>query len=154
MAAVLERLIYASRWAPGLAEDTDESVRAILGVSIHNNRIADLTGLLVVHDGWFVQALEGGSRPIAATMERIVRDQRHVDVKLLGSNMDTARAFRDWNMAAAHPGAEAIPLLTELGMVAHFDGHGLDGEQALKLLIAVGDAERQRERRALGLGAA
>ena len=148
MQANLERLIYASRWAPGLADHIDQIVLGILGASIANNRPAELTGLLVLHDGWFVQALEGRSQSIARLMHTILQDRRHTDVKIIGAGFADARAFQDWDMVAAHAGKEADPLLTELGMIARFNGHKLDGESALRLLFAVGDAQRQRERAA------
>ncbi len=153
MAGRLERLIYTSQWAPSVAEHEDEIVRGILGVSIHNNRLADLTGLLVVHDGWFVQALEGGQPQIARVMDKIFQDRRHTGVRILGAGFADARAFRDWDMIAAKPGPEADPLLTELGLLARFNGYSLDGASALRLLMAVGDAERQRERAALRISA-
>ena len=148
MQANLERLIYASRWAPGLADHIDQIVLGILGSSIANNRPAELTGLLVLHDGWFVQALEGRSQSIARLMDTILQDRRHTEVKIIGAGYIGARAFQDWDMVAARVGAEADPLLTELGMISRFNGHKLDGESALRLLFAVGDAYRQWERSA------
>jgi len=150
MASGIERLIYASRWTPGLIADVDEAVRGIVAVSVFNNRRDDITGLLVVEEGWFVQVLEGSSPRIGLVMDRILQDRRHMDVKLLGVGLTRSREFGDWNMAAARPGSEAAPLLTELGMAARFNGHRLDGSQALALLIAVGDAQRRKERRLAG----
>ena len=146
MTGKVERLIYASKWAPGVAEHVDEIVLGILGASIANNRVAELTGLLVVHDGWFVQALEGSQQQIARRMDSIFQDRRHGDVRIVGSGFDSGRAFSDWDMVAASVGREVDPLLTELGMLAHFNGHSLDGASALRLLFAVADAQRQRER--------
>jgi hypothetical protein len=147
MAGVLERLIYASRWAPGMVADVDEAVRGIVAVSIQNNRRDDVTGLLAVHDGWFLQALEGGSRQLAAVMDRILRDQRHVGVRFLKTGTATSRRFQDWNMVAARPGLESSPLLTRLGMAAGFDATALDGSQAFELLSTMAAAQRQREGR-------
>ena len=154
MTGKVERLIYASKWAPGVADHVDEIVLGILGASIANNRAAELTGLLVVHDGWFVQALEGSQQQIARRMDQIFQDRRHKEVRIVSSGFDTGRAFSDWDMVAAKVGREADPLLTELGMLAHFNGHNLDGASALRLLFAVGDAERQRERLKLRIHAA
>jgi hypothetical protein len=145
MAGVLERLIYASRWAPGMVADVDEAVRGIVAVSIQNNRRDDVTGLLAVHDGWFLQALEGGSRQLAAVMERILRDQRHAGVRFLETGTAAARRFQDWNMVAVRPGPESRPLLAQLGMAAGFDGAALDGAQAVELLSTLAGAQRRRE---------
>ncbi len=150
----LQRLIYASRWAPGLERRIEREVRTIIQASIPRNREADLTGLLMVHDGWFVQALEGGRPRIASAMDRIFHDPRHAEIRILSSGAVDGRAFRDWNMAAAMAGPEVQPFLTELGLLADFDAHQLDGPAAFRLMLALGEAERARERAGLGLSAA
>jgi hypothetical protein len=154
MPTELQRLIYASRWTPGLEVDVEAQVRRILDVSIPHNREADLTGLLLVHEGWFVQALEGSRARIASAMDRIFHDPRHCEVRILSSGAVNDRAFRDWSMGAAMAGPEAQPFLTELGLLAQFDAHQLDGPAAFRLMLALAEAERARERAALGLSAA
>lgn len=148
----MQRVIYSSRWAEGLAGDIDEALRQIVGRSIHNNRLADITGLLAAHDGWFVQVLEGPREHVGATLDRIMADPRHTGVMLLDRCLAECRAFRDWSMTAVRPGPEMGPLLAELGILAN---PGMfTRTTAMALLSAMGDAERKRERRALGLDAA
>ncbi len=154
MPTELQRLIYASRWAPEIADSIDETVHRIVTVSIGNNRLVDISGLLLAHEGWFVQVLEGGRPKIAAAMDRIFRDSRHTEVHILSSGSIPSRSFREWNMTATTAGPEVQPFLTELGMVARFDARRLDGGSALRLMLALAEAERSRERAALGLSAA
>ena len=149
MPTELQRLIYASRWAPGLERRIRSEVRRIVEASIPRNRESDLTGLLLAHDGWFVQALEGGRPSIAAAMDRIFRDPRHSEVHILSSGAVDGRAFRDWNMTAAMAGPEVQPFLTELGMAAEFDARRLDGPSAFRLMLALAEAERAGGRAAL-----
>ena len=79
----LVRLIYASRWAVPEGRVLDEEVRKIVIASMNNNRLVNVTGLLLVHDGWFVQALEGPAAGVRETYERVAMDQRHTDVTLI-----------------------------------------------------------------------
>ncbi len=153
MSAELQRLIYASRWAGNVADDIDETVRSIVCASIPKNRLANLTGLLMVNNGWFIQALEGSRPNIAALMDRLFRDPRHSDIHVICSGSTDGRCFADWNMAAVTMGAETRNFLSELGITS-FDGRRLDAGSALNLMQAIGEAERQRERAALRLSAA
>lgn len=143
----MHRVIYCSRWAEGLAGDIDETLRQILARSIHNNRIADVTGLLVAFDGWFVQALEGPREHVGALLDRIMTDPRHRDVMVLDRCLAECRAFRDWNMAAVQPSPQ-------LRVLAAPEGGAFTRTSAMKLLSAMADEERRRERQALGLNAA
>ena len=148
MPTELQRLIYASRWAPGLEPRIGSEVRRIVETSFPRNRDSGLTALLLAHDGWFVQALEGGRPAIAAAMHRIFRDRRHGELHILSSGAVETRAFREWTMMAAAAGPEVQPFLTELGMAAEFDAHRLGGPAAFRLMLALAEAERARGRAA------
>ena len=150
----MQRVIYSSRWAAGLESDLDETLRQILARSIHNNRMADISGLLIAHEGWFVQALEGPREHVASAMERIVADPRHTELVVLDRCLAECRAFRDWNMAAVRPEPQHRPMLAELGLVAGTPGQGFTRTSAMKLLSAMSEAERRHERLLLGLDAA
>ena len=154
MPAELHRLIYASRWAPGIERDLPQTVKSIIAASIQNNRRSDISGMLLAHEGWFIQALEGGRGNIAASVERIFRDPRHTEPHVLSAGPAPSRAFRDWNMTAAAAGPEARPFLAELGMIEDFDPRQFDGASAFRLMLALAEVERARERAALGLTAA
>ena len=95
----LHRLVYVSRQRIPEA-DLDHEVGAIIRASIRNNREVAITGLLLVHDGWFVQALEGPAEPVMVTYRRILNDPRHSDAKVLSAGPAEQRAFGDWNMCA------------------------------------------------------
>jgi len=145
----LHRVVYVSRWSNVLGEDTEAALHRIVAVSIGNNRTCDVTGLLVTHEGWFLQAIEGPEVSVAALIARIVRDPRHRCVRVLSQGPADARLFQDWNMVGARLSPDADPLLVELGQVARFDGHALDAKGALHLLVFAADARRRRERAGL-----
>jgi hypothetical protein len=136
----LVRLIYASRWNVPEGRALDEEVRKIVIASMNNNRLVNVTGLLLVHDGWFVQALEGPAASVRETYERVAKDERHTEVTLLEVAPAKARAFRDWNMTERRLTALQGPILARFGQEEAFDPAKLTGKQAFELLSALGIA--------------
>jgi hypothetical protein len=145
----LSRLIYASRWTDPDNDDSDGMLQDIIGRSIQNNRVADITGLLLFRQGWFLQVLEGDLDQIDETFDRIRRDGRHIDVRLVSDEPAERRAFSDWNMVATPLESLAPDELGELGLDGEFDPASLTPDTALSLMVIAGSAERQRERAAL-----
>jgi hypothetical protein len=93
---VLTRLTYFSRVR--LHGPINDHLDDILVTSVANNRRDDITGVLV-HDGrWFAQMLEGREAIVSETFERILRDERHLDVSLVSVHPIGARRFPDWWM--------------------------------------------------------
>lgn len=133
----LARLIYASRAREPGGGDFSELVRAILLKSIHNNRMAAVTGMLVVGEGRFLQLLEGPVGEIDATFERIRGDDRHDDVLVIGRGAVERRLFRDWNMAQHQIVAADRGVLVKVGLTA-FTPDSLDEARALTLLTTFG----------------
>jgi hypothetical protein len=144
----LHRLVYASRQCIAPA-DLDHEVGAIIRASIRNNRTVSITGLLLIHEGWFLQALEGPAEAVMTTYGRIVRDPRHEAAKLLAVGPASERAFGDWNMCARgmSPADEAI--VRTLSKREAFAPDGFSGAAALKLLKAVRSIQHRTERSAL-----
>ena len=151
MPSHLHRLIYVSRSSNVVGEDPDAALHQIVAASMSNNRTMDVTGLLLAHQGWFLQVLEGPSAEISGLMGRISRDRRHREVRTVSSDMVETRLFSDWNMVGARLGPEADPVLIELGQIARFDAGGLNAEAALQLLLFAAEHQRRRERAVPGL---
>lgn len=123
------RAIYVSR-AVGQAGTSLLSVAEILGVSERNNRRDRLTGALLYHDGWFLQALEGARIDIDRLMTRLRADPRHRDIRVLAYDPVDRRAFPDWSMGQAVVTPRIAPLLARQPM------DGLGAPAALSLLTA------------------
>jgi hypothetical protein len=133
----LVRLIYASRARDPGRGGFPETVRAILLKSIHNNRMAAVTGFLVTGEGCFLQLLEGPSGEVEETFERIRRDDRHGDVQVISRGLVERRLFRDWNMAQHQIVAADRSVLAKVGLTA-FTPDALDEARALTLLTTFG----------------
>jgi len=144
----LHRLIYASRQRVP-AEDLEHEVSRIIRASIRNNRLVSVTGLLLVHGGWFLQALEGPAGHVMTTYGRILNDPRHAQARLIQAGPADTRAFGDWNMCARgmNPGDEAI--LRTLAQRESLDPEKLEGAAALRLLTAVRGIQERTQLRAM-----
>ena len=91
------RTVYVSKAVGGAGQNL-LSIVEILGESQRNNARDGLTGLLLSHDGWFLQVLEGDRGRIAMLMARLARDPRHTDIQVLAEGEAPDRAFADWSM--------------------------------------------------------
>jgi len=79
-----------------------------------NNKLSDVTGLLVFVDGTFLQVLEGEESTVKDLMEKISEDPRHRDIKvILGSNVER-RTFSNWEMAYTSPSAKILAMWSGL----------------------------------------
>ncbi|MEM8601126.1 MAG: BLUF domain-containing protein [Bacteroidota bacterium] len=91
----LIQLIYTSKATRlvGLPTLTD-----ILRVSRRNNARDQVTGLLLYHEGSFIQVFEGLSGDVNAVYRRVLADPRHRDVSLLVRRQVAYRSFPNWAM--------------------------------------------------------
>ena len=96
----LHRAIYVSD-AVGEAATSLLDLAQILGASERNNRRDGLTGVLMRHEGCFLQAIEGRRDDVDRLMDRLRADPRHQNLRLL-SDLDVPdRLFREWPMTLA-----------------------------------------------------
>jgi hypothetical protein len=142
-APVLYRIFYRSRQTPEVSADLDFVVGNIIGSSIRRNRDTGLTGLLLVVQGHFIQALEGKVEAVRDTYARISMDPRHNDLHIISQGPAEQRLFGEWNMCASSlaPSDEAI--LSVLNGKADFNPKALTGASAQRLLTKVADIQRR-----------
>ncbi len=91
----LRYLIYISQARRPLGRD--DLVR-ILDASRQFNARNGITGFLVYRHGRFMQMLEGPVETVDELMDRIVRDDRHRDVRMVVHGLTRRRLFPDWSM--------------------------------------------------------
>jgi hypothetical protein len=102
------RLIYLSYAAKPMDED---ELAAILQSSRRNNERDGLTGLLLYHEGKFLQCIEGPKDVLMKTLIRIRLDNRHRGVHVLLDEEKEDRLFGEW----------------EMGFESHLEGERLNG---------------------------
>lgn len=96
MASLLERVVYRSDAVASAQGPIDLS--AIVATSVRNNARQRLTGALALHDGVFVQVLEGDPDSLSALMEAIEADERHRNVRVLARWPVQSQLFLGWAM--------------------------------------------------------
>ncbi|MFN4100155.1 MAG: BLUF domain-containing protein [Pararhodobacter sp.] len=95
---MLHRVIYVSA-SPSLLPGGD--VAELLARSRRRNAAIDVTGLLLYHDGSFLQILEGPAEKVQALFETIRQDTRHRKIITMWSGPVKDRVFPDWSMGFA-----------------------------------------------------
>ena len=72
------------------------------------NKLADVTGLLVYVDGTFLQVLEGEQEMVSDLLDKISKDPRHTDVKVVYKTGVERRTFNAWQMAYVSPSPKEL----------------------------------------------
>jgi hypothetical protein len=103
------------------------------------NKEAGVTGVLVFHDGTFLQALEGEKRAVIDIFARIEKDPRHRDVSVLhrGPGQEQ-RIFGDWAMGFADFTGAAGILKGFVRLREPLKLNDLDSARAMELLTSCG----------------
>lgn len=91
----LFQLIYLSS---SLGQYSREDLVEILSVSRRNNTRANISGLLLYHDGNIIQFLEGEEASVKSVYDRIARDPRHKGILPLVRRKIDRRDFGSWSM--------------------------------------------------------
>jgi hypothetical protein len=120
----VRRIIYASLSSRAMSL---EQLEDLLVWARLLNRADEITGLLlyfppdVAREASFLQFLEGPDDAVEATYERILRDDRHHDIRLVARTDGQERLFPDWTMGLEYVTREdlahAVPGLDGDGMV-------------------------------------
>lgn len=90
---MLGRIIYTST---SLCQTDD--IAQILERSRTLNAQSEVTGALFLHEGKFLQYLEGDEAAVGTVYGRIVKDHRHKDCRQIDCRLISVRIFNDWSM--------------------------------------------------------
>jgi Sensors of blue-light using FAD len=103
------------------------------------NKEAGVTGMLVFHDGTFLQALEGEKYAVLDIFVRIKDDPRHHNLAVLHRGEGAGqRAFGDWSMGYADATGAAAILKGFIRFNEPLKLDDLDSVRATELLTACG----------------
>ena len=133
------RIVYCSRsLLKGSRSDSEVQIRQILATARPRPPEAGLTGALTFNESCFAQVLEGADDDLALLYEKIRRDPRHTDVKILMQDNPTRRLFPSWSMAyvGTASGHRRHPL-------AHFPSEAAPTHGAAPEALLMLDALRQ-----------
>jgi len=128
---MLVRCLYASRAARALSGEVLDS---ILAQSCKKNPALGITGMLCYTNEVFVQVIEGGRNEVCELYNSIVRDARHVDVRLLVYEEIAERRFGNWSMGQVNIGQINPALLLKYSAKAELNPFSCSGHATMALL--------------------
>lgn len=89
------QLGYASAASTPFSED---ELRDLLAKARANNAELNVSGMLLYHEGSFIQVLEGDQDTVEQLYAKIADDPRHTNALLLFKGDATERSFDEWTM--------------------------------------------------------
>ena len=79
-------------------DDLEAQLHSIIASCTRNNRLHNITGVLIHEGGQFVQLLEGEKPDLEKIMSKISADARHKDISRFVDEPIEQRSFPDWAM--------------------------------------------------------
>jgi hypothetical protein len=110
------RVTYLSQASEPLSAD---GLLGLLNQCHRNNTAKGLTGMLLFGNGTFLQSIEGEAKVVDPLIERISKDPRHRDIKIVRRDEITERQYSDWSMGferVTESTLAAIPSLRNFGL--------------------------------------
>ncbi len=101
----MKRIIYCSQATTDVSPD---ELVALLELSRRNNERCGLGGMLLYSSQSFLQVLEGEETALTSTYDRILRDDRHMNLRLMMNADVAAPMFPDWTMGFEHVDDEEL----------------------------------------------
>ena len=135
---MLSRLIYTSS-----RRCVDDQIQSLLDSARDFNARNDLTGALYVVGDTFMQYLEGEELVLDALYDRIRRDSRHAQCRLLDRRLIILRIFRGWSMARLVRTPETDQLV-EILLPRFLPSDQVKGASAASLFQALARAAERR----------
>ena len=89
------QLIYASA---ATTPFTPAALRLLLSKARARNTLYQVTGMLLYHDGAFLQVLEGPESGVEVIQRSIYKDPRHTNTRTLLQQTSSVREFKSWSM--------------------------------------------------------
>jgi hypothetical protein len=80
-------------------ELTPEDIADILEKSVNNNKLWNITGILLYNNKRFFQLLEGYKIDIENIFDKIALDARHHNITILNKSKSKMRLLGNWSMA-------------------------------------------------------
>lgn len=95
MSEDLHRVVYLSSATQSFPP---EALEELLVAAREANTANGVTGVLIYHDGSFLQVLEGPREKVLAALDAIRADTRHAGIIMLENRACLRTTFPDWSM--------------------------------------------------------
>ena len=92
---MIYQLIYSSAATQDFWPD---DLFTLVETARRKNALRGVTGMLLFHEGQFLQLLEGEKREVESVFHLVERDPRHRAIRVLFAEEAAERQFPDWTM--------------------------------------------------------
>lgn len=143
----LIRMVYASRatFKPfSTVSGLEGHVAKILETARRENKKNRLFGALYYGDGCFFQCLEGHQTDVDALYERLQKDQRHTDLKILSKQTVSQVGFQSWEMKYAALEQHIQKFLHQHGL-RRFDPYQFNEQMSADLVSIIHQADENAD---------
>ena len=125
---------------------SDEELVELLSRARIKNESLGVTGMLLYHEGSFLQILEGDQERVESLYETISRDPRHTDAMLLFRRDGEQRHFDEWTMGfhRVRPGSDVPEGLNRFLQTGATGITETDGERMRDVLLGFRDGKWRR----------
>jgi len=96
------QMVYISKASDETLKSSSQYMAEILEIATKNNSEKSVTGLLVYNSGHFLQLLEGSKESVSEIFNKIAKDKRHSNVKVILRQDVDSRLFDNWSMASCN----------------------------------------------------
>ncbi len=134
-ATTVFQLGYASAATKPFGPD---ELKELLSKARTKNSSLNVTGMLLYHEGSFLQVLEGDKAVVETLYATIAEDPRHANAMLLFKNEATERSFDQWTMGFRQLVKDATDVPAGLNRFLENGMSGIsneDGEQIKEVLL-------------------
>lgn len=132
----LFQIAYISDNATGsTSEELSKIMQSIQLASKRNNTADNISGALMFNQQCFAQILEGDSKTIENTFERIQNDPRHQNVQVLDYGPIQDRSFPEWAMAFVGETNENTQQFSQLSFISNLGGEQNQGSKLQKIML-------------------
>jgi hypothetical protein len=128
---MLVQCLYASRPSGQL---DSQQIELILEQSRRNNPRQGITGILCYTNEVFIQVLEGGRDEVCELFNGIVRDGRHLDLRILLYEEITERRFTNWTMGHVDVSKINAGLILKYFKTTNIDPFNSSGHATMALI--------------------
>lgn len=141
-------LVFQLGYASAATDTFDaEELFELLTKARQNNAKLGVTGMLLYHEGSFLQVLEGDQETVEALYTKIGRDPRHKSPLLLFRHEQRPRSFGDWTMGFHELLSDGSEPPAGLNRFLQTGAAGLkaeDGERIYEVLLGFRDGRWRR----------
>lgn len=123
----VHRIVYSSA---ATVEFSEDDLVALLGKARANNQRMDVSGMLLFHQGTFIQVLEGDQEVIESLYARIEDDGRHEDPRILLREDEVERSFGEWTMGFLRATPELLQSVEGVNDFLRSTGEGSVGSRS------------------------